>query len=232
MIIKWSALTACVAAALVFTHSRRTHQLPYYNSRDLTPEWLPVSGARTAHRIGEFALTDQRGHVLNRDSLLGRVTIASFFFTECRDLCPLLRSSLQSVQRAFAGDARVLIVSHTVRPEHDDTAVLARYARVNGLNDSSWRLVTGDRATIEQLARESYYVELADSTGNTQGKLLHTETLVLLDTGGHIRGVYDGSLKFDVERMVEDMGVLLTAYGSLPAAPSTAPRVPFAAGAN
>ena len=209
MILRTTITAAVAAAVFVVSRSRRGLDLPYYNSPDLTPEWLPSSTAQRAHRIEEFALTDQRGHAIIRDSLLGHVTVASFFFTECRDLCPLLRSGLQSVQGEFAGDRRVMIVSHTVRPEHDDTAALARYARLNGVDARTWRLLTGDRPAIERLASKSYFVELADSSGNTQGKLLHTETLVLLDTAGHIRGVYDGSLKFDVERMVDDMRVLL-----------------------
>jgi len=86
--------------------------------------------------------------------------------------------------------------------------VLARYARENHLDDHRWLLLTGARAEIERVARDGYFVELADSGGKTNGRLLHTETFVLVDQAGRIRGVYDGSLAYDVSRLIDDIRIL------------------------
>jgi hypothetical protein len=56
--------------------------------------------------------------------------------------------------------------------------------------------------------RDSYFTELDDPTGNTAGDLVHTELLALVD-GGHIRGVYNGTAGYDVDRLIEDIAVLL-----------------------
>jgi protein SCO1/2 len=184
--------------------------LPFYRTAALTPEWIAASAPEysSIHRVADFALLDQRGVPVTEDSVAGRVYVASFFYSDCRQLCPRLKSSLSRVQNAFRDSPDVLILSHTVFPEVDDTARLDAYAAANGVVASKWHLLTGRRDIIERLARESYFVELSDTTGNTQGRLLHTETLVLVDQERRIRGVYDGSVPFDVDRLIEDIRVL------------------------
>jgi hypothetical protein len=51
------------------------------------------------------------------------------------------------------------------------------------------------------LWREARYVGGHDGGVN----LRHTETLVLVDGGGHIRGVYDESLAYDVTQLIPDI---------------------------
>jgi protein SCO1/2 len=51
-------------------------------------------------------------------------------------------------------------------------------------------------------------VELGDTTGNTAGTLLHTETLVLVDRHRRVRGLYDGTLKYDVAQLIADIRTL------------------------
>jgi len=181
--------------------------LPYYTDRTLTPRW-PAGSTTALHRIGDFTLVDQRGDTVRGRDVAGRVYVASFFYTTCRSLCPTVRSELATVRDAFRDDTLVTILSHTVTPEQDDVAALAHYARRNGIDGRGWRLLTGTRAEIERLARERYFVELRDTTGNTTGALRHTETLVLVDGAGHIRGVYEGSLAFEVRQLIEDVRVL------------------------
>ena len=183
--------------------------LPYYDDATLTPVWPADASTRAAlHRVGDFRLTDARGRAVTRRDVEGRIYVASFFYTQCRTLCPDLRVQLTRVHEAFAGDSAVLILSHSVMPEMDDANRLAHYAHRNGIDGRRWRLLSGDRAELTRLARDAYFVELADTTGNTAGRLRHTETLVLVDQIGHIRGVYDGSLVYDVSQLMSDIRVL------------------------
>ncbi|HEX8695717.1 MAG TPA: SCO family protein [Longimicrobium sp.] len=184
--------------------------LPFYRGPDLTPEWIAQDSPEYAaiHRVADFALTDQHGETVTARELNGRVTVASFFFTSCGQICPTLRSSLARVRDAFAGDTAVLLLSHTVVPEADSVGALAAYAHRHGIHGRQWRLLTGGREEIRRLARESYFVELDDPGGNTAGNLVHTETLVLLDAGRRIRGVYDGTLPYDVAQLIEDVRAL------------------------
>lgn len=188
---------------------RRSH-LPYYTDRTLTPVWLDarLGAGDTLHRVSDFHLVDQRGRSVSRATIQNKIVVASFFYASCRQLCPTLRTQLQRVQAAFDASSGVTILSHTIAPESDSVEVLARYARENHMDATRWLLLTGARPEIERLARDSYFVELSDSGGKTNGRLLHTETFVLIDRRGHIRGVYDGSLAFDVTRLIEDIELL------------------------
>ena len=180
--------------------------LPYYEDATLTPVWPADAATRAAlHRVGDFHLTDARGRAITRGDVEGRIYVASFFYTQCRTLCPDLRVQLARVHEAFAGDSAELILSHSVMPEMDDANRLAHYALRNGIDGRRWMLLSGDRAELTRLARDAYFVELADTTGNTSGRLRHTETLVLVDEAGHIRGVYDGSLAYDVSQLIADI---------------------------
>jgi protein SCO1/2 len=200
------AAIAAVAAAMGMRG--RAETLPFYTSRDLTPRWISPREAERAHRVAPFSLVDQDGRTITERDVDGKVYVASFFFTRCQQLCPILGNGLRRVQAAFASDTGVAILSHSVTPEIDSIAALKRWAAMRGVRGGSWHLLTGDRAQIERLAGRSYFVELRDTTGNTQGTLVHTETLVLVDGRRRIRGVYDGSLPYDVTQLIADIRTL------------------------
>ena len=202
------ALAAAGAAAMGMRD--RPESLPFYTTRDLAPRWISPRSAEYEgiHRIAPFSLTDQDGRTITERDVRGKVYVASFFFTRCQQLCPILGSGLRRVQAAFAADSGVAILSHTVTPELDSVAALKRWAMMRGVRSGRWHLLTGDRAQIRRLAEESYFVELRDTTGNTQCTLVHTETLVLVDGRRRIRGVYDGSLAYDVAQLIADIRTL------------------------
>ena len=188
--------------------SPRNEGLPYYTDAQLSPRWLADDEIDDAHRIADFVLLNQQGDTVRARTVAGKIYVANFFFTQCQQICPRLKSSLARVQEAYREDDTVLLLSHSVTPETDHADVLARYARANAIEAGKWHLLTGDRAQINDLARRSYFVELSDNTGNTEGTLVHTEVLVLVDQEGHIRGVYDGTLPFDVDQLIADIGIL------------------------
>ena len=173
------------------------NDLPYYTSADLTPQWSAAASKK--HRVADFALVNQAGDTVRAEQLRGKVYIASFFFTSCKQICPRLTTRLAKVQERFAEHPDVLLVSHSITPEADDIAVLARYARINRVRDGKWHLLTGDKATIQRLARESYFVEIDELNFS------HTEVLLLVDQAGAIRGVYNGSLEYEVGKLVADV---------------------------
>ncbi|HET7230507.1 MAG TPA: hypothetical protein VFJ16_10930 [Longimicrobium sp.] len=43
---------------------------------------------------------------------------------------------------------------------------------------------------------------------DTTGTLVHTETLVLVDQHRRVRGLYDGTLKYDVVQRIDDIRTL------------------------
>jgi protein SCO1/2 len=184
----------------------RTSGLPFYASADFTPAWTPSPPARL-----RFSLRSQTGGVFSDRDLAGRVYLASFIYTRCTGLCPTLVSNLRRFERGTAG-RDVLLVSYTVTPDLDTPKVLAEFGGMHGIDASRWKLVTGDRQQIYRLAREVYFSsdERLATSLNAPNALLHTEKLVLVDTRGRLRGVYNGTQPFDIDHAVADAEALLT----------------------
>src|SRR5262245_42417673 len=124
----------------VSTITYEPHALPYYVDVTLTPRF--VAEAARDHNVGDFSLTDQRGRIVTRQTVAGRVYVASFFYTQCRSLCSELRDELVRVRDAFRGDSSVMILSHSVTPEADDVPALAHYAYANAIDNTQWLLLT------------------------------------------------------------------------------------------
>ena len=191
-------------------------EIPFFKGEDLTPVWVSaVSRGSTRdtidlRKIGSFALTDQSGTVVSDSSMHGQIYVASFFFVECKDICPTLRTRLTSVQKAFGVD-EVAILSHSVMPEADSVERLAAYSKINNINAAQWHLLTGDKNSIYNLATSSYGVKLTRQTDYAKGEpdFLHTETFYLVDGDGYIRGLYNGTLQFETERLLEDARLLV-----------------------
>jgi hypothetical protein len=104
-------------------------ELPYYTGADLTPQRLSAADAAGAHRVGPFALQNQDGATITRDSVADRVYVANFFFSGCRQICPTLRTAMARVQQVYATDARVLLLSHSVAPDLDSVDVRKQVRR-------------------------------------------------------------------------------------------------------
>ena len=150
------AVTLVVALRVRGAHAASSARaLPYYSDVSLTPRWPVTAGDRAAmHRVGNFNLVDASRRPVTRRDVRGRIYVASFFYTECRTLCPDLRAQLARVRDAFAGDSAVRILSHSVMPERDDPARLAHYAVRNGVDGTQWKLLTGAHAELARLEED------------------------------------------------------------------------------
>ena len=206
-----AAALALTGAAAVHarTSARRTSALPYYADSTLTPKWI-ASGSRrltAVHRAGEFRLVAQDGHTATARELDGKVYVAHFFYTTCGDVCPLTTRNLARFLAAFPGDDRVRIASFSVAG--DSAASLAEYAARHGLDAHRWLLFGGSKADVARIARESYFVGLGRGKDFGTDSVAHTDLVVLVDADRHIRGVYNASLRLEVEQLTADARTLL-----------------------
>ncbi len=203
-------LTTLAAAGLGFVHSLRPEpvssktSLPYYDSRDFTPRWTAVG-----HRVAPFHLVDQENRPLTEADLDGRIHVASFLFAQCPSLCPTLVQRLKPVQEALRGRPDVLMVSYTVTPLADTPAVLSEFGRARGIDPAVWRLATGELKEIQHVIADSYFADdVRPLAGPAQPRLLHTEKVLLVDRHRRLRGIYNGTNAFEMERLLEDVEIL------------------------
>jgi protein SCO1/2 len=184
-------------------------KLPYFNQPDFTPVWLNKKDAayKTLHTIPSFSFTDQHGKVISRKTTDGKIYIANFFFTRCENICPRMMGNLKKAAEAFAKDTNVVIISHSVTPLYDSPLILNKYAAEKNITNPNWHLVTGNRDEIYHIARQGYFADnVSGSSINSQ--FLHTENLILVDKNRHIRGVYNGTLEFEVANLIRHIKLL------------------------
>jgi protein SCO1/2 len=172
--------------------------LPYYDSADFTPRWRPTSARRLT-----FDLQSQTGARVTGADLAGRAYIASFIFARCSTVCPALVQQLKRAQEATS----VRLVSYTVTPAVDTPDVLASFGASRGIDPSRWLLLTGDAAAIYRAARTFYFAGDSRASGSDD-EFLHTEKVLLVDGAGRLRGVYDGTLPFEIDRLIADAKTL------------------------
>ena len=204
-------LFSIVTVSLFYNALKPQKTLPIYNPADVNPALVDSTVQYVAkyHTIGNFSFTNQNGKTITQKDYEGKVYVADFFFTTCGSICPIMTTNMIDVQKAFANNPKVMILSHTVTPEIDSVPVLKKYALEKGVIDSKWNLVTGDKKDIYSMARKSY---LAVKLGKPEElyDMVHTENFVLVDAERRVRGFYDGTKKEEVKKLIEDIQWLLT----------------------
>lgn len=196
---------------LFYIALKPSKSLPIFNPSDVNPELVDstVQYISKYHTIADFSFVNQNGKIITQKDYEGKVYVADFFFTTCGSICPKMTTNLAEVQKAIINNPKVMLLSHTVFPETDSVPVLKAYALKNGVVDSKWNLVTGDKKEIYTMARKSY---LAVKSGKPEQlyDMVHTENFVLVDTKKRVRGFYDGTKKEDMKRLIEDIDFLCT----------------------
>jgi protein SCO1/2 len=184
--------------------------LPFINQPDFTPEWISPSDSNysTIHQIPNFSFTNQDNQTVTEKTVDGKIYVANFIFTRCGSICPKMTANMGILQKKFKEDKDLIFLSHSVTPEMDSVAALRRYANQKGIISGKWHLLTGNKDEIYRLAKQQYFA--GDTLGyyQTGNEFLHTENFILVDKHRRIRGVYNGTLPIEMDRLIDDIGTL------------------------
>ena len=178
-------------------------KLPYFNSADFTPDWDTKE-----HKIPDFSFLNQNGERITNDTYAGKNYVANFFFTICPGICPKLTSNMSLLQEAYKDDPDLMLLSHSVMPWNDSVPVLKNYAVEKGVDDAKWNLLTGPKEAIYDIARNGYFADEDFTKTQDPETFIHTENFILVDKEGYIRGVYNGTLELDLERLKRHIEIL------------------------
>lgn len=149
--------------------------------------------------VSDFTLTDQSDHTFqSADALKGKIWIADFMFTNCPGPCPRMSAQMRKVGESLHDLQDLRLVSFTVDPARDTPAVLAKYAEHYEAQPGVWYFLTGPRATLNALARNTFML------GNVDGTLQHSTRFVLIDRQSRIRGYYLTSEDDAIPRLISD----------------------------
>ena len=181
-------------------------QLPFYISPDFTPTFEePKTGS---HKIKNFVFTNQDSLPFGSDNLNGKIHIANFMFTSCTNICPIMTTNMTEVEKMFANNQNIQLVSFTVTPWIDNPGLLKRYKQEFTMNSSNWNFLTGNKSDIYRLARKSYFAEEEIGFTKDSTDFLHTEHFLLVDKAMRIRGIYNGTLRLEMQQLIKDIHLL------------------------
>lgn len=207
--------------------------LAVFSDYDFSKSNLPVR----IDNVGDFSFINQNGKTISQQDVEGKVYVAEYFFTTCKAICPRMNANMRRVFDAFREEPGFMILSHTCMPETDSVPRLKAYEEkmINGklvknadgsyvidydtakpLNPKplnlNWNFVTGDKASLYKMARQSYAIDNGkyDSTQAIKDQFVHTQFFALVDKQGRVRGgVYDGLQNDEVDKLINDIKGLL-----------------------
>jgi protein SCO1/2 len=191
-----SILTAIVAISVAFNSlvQKRGSGLPVY------------------YKVPEFLLTDHNGKPFGLKDLKGKIWVAKFFFTSCAGICIPMNQNMKQVQKAFANEPDIVIVSITVDPQTDTPEVLREFRKNYDAIDGKWFFLTGNKKDIYRLARHGFKVAAEEVPPQEEGgptDFIHSDRFILVDRNGFIRGYYNGTDSQQVKKLIADIRRLM-----------------------
>ena len=203
-----------------------------YKDEDLSRSLLPVINAD----VGNFSFTNQDGKLITEKNVEGKVYVTEYFFTTCKGICPIMNANMRRVFDKYKDEPNFIILSHTCMPETDSVPLLKAYEAkmINGKLEknedgsykieydsttdykpqtinTNWNFVTGDKAALYKMARQSYKIDnnKPDSTQTLADQFIHTQFFALVDNQRRVRGIYDGLVEEDIQKLFKDIKGLL-----------------------
>lgn len=193
---------------------------------DTTPQRLPIMGERDAvtrevegkmvtdtvyHTIPDFAFINQQGDTVTQKNVEGKIYVTDFFFTSCPTICPVMKRQMIKVYDKIKDNPDVLILSHSIDPDHDTPDVLNKYAKDLGVQGTQWAFLTGSKEKIYDIGQGSYLVT-AKEDDTAEGGYIHSGAFILVDKERRVRGMYDGTTDEGTKKLMNDIDVLLAEY--------------------
>lgn len=151
-------------------------------------------GLAPIKEVPAFTMQNQDGESVNPSKFFGHIWLADFVFTRCPGPCLRLTKQFAELQRDLPKDVK--FASFSVDPEFDAPAVLKKYGIANGADFNRWSFFTSDKEQMRHVVIKGFMTTMADQTNPelvaTEGPVIHSAVIVLIDQKGRIRKYYDG----------------------------------------
>jgi protein SCO1/2 len=204
--------TSLVALAITSCNSSG-NKLPILGERDWTTK--TVDGKEVVdtiyNTIPPFSFVNQHGDTITEQIVKDKIYIADFFFTTCPTICPVMKKQMLVVHEKFKDNPDVMILSHTIDPEHDTPSVLSTFAKDLNVTGSQWQFLTGPKEKTYEIGLKNYMV-VAKEEKTAEGGFLHSGAFILIDKDKHVRGMYDGTTEEGTQKLIADIQTLLDEY--------------------
>lgn len=172
-----------------------------------------IAGARPAASslpvlwpVPQFSLLTQDSAPFDDRALSGQVWVASFVYTHCPDVCPLVTRRVAELRDSLNAEGKpVRFLSISVDPARDTPSVLRAYAKAFNAELPQWVFLTGDPAVVLALVTDGFKLQAMNPTVHAEHEdghdhepsgdymVSHSDRLVLIDATGQVRGTYSSS---------------------------------------
>ena len=207
-------MVVVTGGACCFTScSDSERKLPIYGERDTVTK--TVDGKEVVdtiyNTIPAFSFVNQDGDTVSEKMVAGKIYVTDFFFTTCPTICPVMKRQMIKVFNDIKGKPDVMILSHSIDPEHDTPQVLKKYAQDLGIEGKQWQFLTGEKEKIYEIGQQNY-LSTAKEDKSAEGGYIHSGAFILVDKERHVRGMYDGTTEEGTQKLIADIKILQEEY--------------------
>ncbi len=190
--------------------SPKKRVLPIVGEREVN--YYEIDGKEVADtvypKVPDFKYLNQDSAWVTSESLKNKVWVVDFFFTHCPTICPPMTSQMKRLNTMVSDLSEdVEFLSFSIDPKRDFPTRLREYIQLHGIKAQNWQFLTGDEAETHEMARKFYTG--AERNSEAAGGFGHTDTFVLVDKEGYVRGVYSGTNTEQVDQLEKDLRKLL-----------------------
>ncbi len=145
---------------------------------------------------GDLQATERSGKPVRFSELKGKVIVAAYLYTQCPHGCAAVTAQLQKLNKEFAKNSGLQLLSVAIQPERDDVTLLKSYAEAVGAReDSPWWFITGQRKQLWDFMTNEVGMAPAlpippEERIIPEDEYEHDLRIALIDGQGRVRGYY------------------------------------------
>ncbi|HET8917591.1 MAG TPA: SCO family protein [Candidatus Binatia bacterium] len=179
--------------------------VPAFPHLPIAPKKPEIGRKATQTAVPEFTLVDQNGKSFRFANARGKIVLATFIFTTCPDVCPLLTAKFATIQRTLREKNMddYLLLSITTDPSRDTPAVLKSYGEQFKADFNHWLFLTGSEPELAKVWK-GFGVTVRKTA---DGQMQHTALTTLIDRRG-VRRVDYYTDKWEEKEILRDMASL------------------------
>ena len=167
---------------------------------------LEISQAALNNVVVGHKFVNQDNKPVDITQYQGKPLLISLIYTSCHHICPTLTTHLAEVveiARDALGQESFSIITVGFDTAFDSPERMRLYSRERNINISAWDFLSGDKQTIEALAKDLGFIYFKSAKGFD-----HLSQVSLLDAEGKLyRQIY--GVKYDPKQLVEPLKELV-----------------------
>ena len=122
---------------------------------------LATSQAVIGKPLGNHHFVTSQGDRLTLEQLRGKPLVLSLVYTSCYQICPMttryLAEIVEKARQTLGDDSfNVAVVGFDTRV--DTPEAMAHFARLQGVSDADWYLLSGSQAVVDALAQDTGFL--------------------------------------------------------------------------